>query len=123
MDQELLELKLKGYCCSQIIMEMGLRRLHKGNPDLVAAVRGLCNGVGQGSICGVLSAAICLFHLADPEHAGDLSSDFSEWFLDSFGHADCNDIVEGNPLKKVEKCPGIIDASYAWIADRMDWDS
>lgn len=122
MDQELFELKLQGYCCSQIIMEMGLRRLHKENPDLVAAMRGLCNGAWQGKICGILSAAVCLFYLADPERAGSLSSDFSEWFLESYGHADCDDLLEGDPLAKVEKCPAMIDASFAWIADRMDWE-
>ena len=31
MKEELFELKLQGYCCSQMVMEMGLRALGKQN--------------------------------------------------------------------------------------------
>ena len=33
MKEELFELKLQGYCCSQMVMEMGLRALGKQNED------------------------------------------------------------------------------------------
>jgi hypothetical protein len=36
MNEDIFELKLHGYCCSQIIMELGLRKLGKENSDLVA---------------------------------------------------------------------------------------
>ena len=58
MNEEILDLKLKGYCCSQMIMEMGLRRLEKENEDLVSAMAGLCDGMWSGRVCGILSARL-----------------------------------------------------------------
>jgi hypothetical protein len=54
MNQDIFELKLHGYCCSQIIMELGLRKMEKENSDLIAAMAGLCNGLWQGKTCGLL---------------------------------------------------------------------
>lgn len=124
MNEDIFELKLKkGYCCSQIIMELGLRKLGKENPDLIAAMAGLCNGLWQGKICGILSAAICLLYLADAEEADRFNvAAFSEWFEDSFGSAECDMLMEGNPLNKIEKCPVMLDGSFLKICELMDWD-
>jgi hypothetical protein len=122
MKEELLLLKLKGYCCSQIIMEMGLKRLNKENPDMITALEGLCGGVRIGKICGILSAAVCLFFLASPDNADDLSEEFTKWFSKSFGHVDCDDLLGGNEQNKVDKCPLMVEASFEKITDQMGWD-
>lgn len=67
MKEELFELKLQGYCCSQMVMEMGLRALGKQNEDLIEAISALCGDVDCEKPCGVLTAAQCLLHLADPK--------------------------------------------------------
>lgn len=123
MNQEILELKLQGYCCSQIIMELGLRKLGKENPDLTAAMAGLCNGLWKEKTCGIYSAALCLFYLADPEGASRVHiGAFSDWFEDSFGELECAALLEGNPMSKVEKCPAMLDASFKKICELMEWD-
>ncbi len=122
MNQEILELKLRGYCCSQIIMELGLRELEKENPDLIAAMAGLCNGLWQGKTCGILSAAICLLYLADPEEAGSHAAVFNDWFEDSFGSQECDLLLEDNPLNKVEKCPVMLEASFQKLCELLEWD-
>ena len=123
MNQEIMELKLKGYCCSQIIMSLGLEKMGKQNPDLIAAMRGLCNGVWQGSICGILSAGVCLFHLAAPDDAAfQYAAELSEWFEDAFGNTGCDGLLAGNPLNKAEKCPMMIDATFTKISELMEWD-
>lgn len=122
MNEELLLLKLKGYCCSQIIMEMGLKRLKKDNPDMITAFEGLCGGVRIGKICGIVSAAVCLFFLASPEDAEDLSAEFIDWFSDSFGYVDCEDLLEGDDQNKIDKCPVMVDASFEKITEQMCWD-
>jgi len=123
MNQEIFELKLKGYCCSQIIMELGLQKLEKENEDLIAAMAGLCDGLYQGRICGILSAAICLLYLADPHEANKTNvQDLSDWFQDVFDAVDCVDLLAGNPLNKIEKCPMMLDATFTKVAELLDWD-
>lgn len=123
MNEEILDLRLKGYCCSQILMEMGLKRLDKENPDLIAAMAGLCDGVKSGSICGILSAAVCLMFLADPKAAGKgLPEDLTDWFEDAFGSTSCSEIIGENPLSKTEKCPMMLEASFQKIEELLEWD-
>ena len=123
MNDDIFELRLKGYCCSQIIMELGLRKLGKENSDLIAAMAGLCNGLWMGKICGILSAAICLLYLADPEEADRYNvSAFSDWFEDSFGNTECDILMEGNPLNRVEKCPAMLDSSFLKVCELLEWD-
>ncbi|MBR0597933.1 C-GCAxxG-C-C family protein [Sinanaerobacter chloroacetimidivorans] len=124
MNQDIFEMKMKGYCCSQMIMELGLKKLDKENPDLIAAMAGLCNGVWQGKICGILSAGVCLLYLADAEEAGRTNADaLSEWFYDSFGSTDCDELMEGNPLNKIEKCPVMLEATFQKIEELLEWDT
>lgn len=123
MKQEIFELKLRGYCCSQILMELGLRKLGKENQDLIASMAGLCNGLWQGKICGILSAAICLLYLANPDEASRFNAGaFHEWFEDAFGSIECDGLMEGNPMNKVEKCPAMLEASYLKICELLEWD-
>lgn len=123
MNEGLFELKLRGYCCSQIIMELGLRKLDKENPDLIAAMAGLCNGLWQGKVCGILSAAICLLYLADPAEADRFNGGaFSEWFEDAFGSTECEVLMEGNSMNKAEKCPAMLEASFMKVCELLDWE-
>lgn len=123
MNEEILDLKLKGYCCSQMLMEMGLRRLEKENEDLVAAMAGLCDGMWSGRACGILSAAICLLYLADPKEASQsLVQELTDWFEDAFEYVDCEDLIGGNPLNKVEKCPMMLEATFQKVEELLEWD-
>jgi hypothetical protein len=122
MNEEILMLKLKGYCCSQIITELGLRAMGKENPDYVKASAGLCFGLGHGNNCGIVTAAYCLMYLSDPEKAHDeLADDFYSWFESEFGSIECETLIDGNLLNKVEKCPMMISASFVKLTELMDW--
>ena len=123
MKQEIFELKLQGYCCSQILMELGLRKLGKENPDLIASMAGLCNGLWQGKVCGIFSAALCLLYLANPEEAARFNvGAFTDWFEDAFGSLECDILIGDDPMNKVEKCPAMLEASFLKISELMDWD-
>jgi len=123
MSQEILEYKLRGYCCSQIVMAMGLERLGKENKELVEAMGGLCFGMNQGRTCGIITAAMCLLQLADPvETEKRHAADFINWFEDVFGSAECRELLEGNPLNKAEKCPQMLDAAFKQISELLEWD-
>lgn len=122
MNQEILEFKLKGYCCSQIIMAMGLKKLEKENPDLIAAMAGLCNGLWREETCGIVSAAVCLLFMAEPEHAGAKAAELYEWFEDAYDFMDCKALLVENPINKVEKCPAMLESTFNKVCDMMDWD-
>lgn len=124
MDQEIFDLKMKGYCCSQIIMEMGLKRLNKSNGDLIFAIAGLCDGVWQGKICGTLSAAVCLLYLANPAEAARTNvQDLNEWFEDAFEATDCKELLAGDILaNKVEKCPMILESTFTKVCELLEWE-
>lgn len=122
MKDRILDLNMQGYCCSQIIMQIGLDNLGKENTDLIVAMKALCNGLQEGKLCGCLTAASCVLYLADSERAATrLNTELMEWFDDTFGALDCNDLLEGNPLNKIEKCPMIIEATCKKLEDLLDW--
>lgn len=116
----IMEYKLQGYCCSQIIMKMGLDGLGKENDDLIAAMAGLCDGVHRGEICGTLSAAICLLYLIDKDLAENNCDDLYDWFEDSFGSAVCEKILSGDPLNKAVICGGIVENTYLKLVEILE---
>ena len=120
MKEEILDLKLKGYCCSQMVMEMGLRRLGKENDDLVEAMAGLCGGIGSEKTCGIITAAWCLIHLAKPEEAEELVTELNDWFEDAYGDMGCADILQGVPVNKVEKCPVILENVMMQVMELLE---
>ena len=122
MNGDIIEYRLKGYCCSQIIMAMGLNKLEKENPDLIAVMAGLCNGLWMEKTCGILSAAVCLLFLADSENAGPRVAELYEWFEDAYGSLDCNVLMEENPMNKVERCPAMLETTFDKVCNMMDWD-
>lgn len=80
------ELGLKGYCCSQIILQMGLDLKNKTNSDLIQAVSGLGMGLNEGLLCGSLTGGACLLSLLEPEKSKDfLINDLVNWFKKEYG--------------------------------------
>jgi hypothetical protein len=115
----IMELKFQGYCCSQIIMQMGLDGIGKENEDLIKAMAGLCDGVHKGEICGTLSAAICLLYLIDKTEAANLQDEIYDWFEDSFGSVKCEELIKGNPLNKAVVCGGLVENTYLKLVEML----
>jgi hypothetical protein len=116
----IMELKLQGYCCSQIIMQMGLEGLGRENEDLITAMEGLCGGMHRGSICGTLSAALCLLYLVDKERAEEWSNELFDWFEDSFGSAECDVLIDGNPLNRAVICGNLVENTYLKLVEMFE---
>ncbi|MDO4544802.1 MAG: C-GCAxxG-C-C family protein [Bacillota bacterium] len=123
MKEEIFMLKMNGYCCSQIIMELGLKQLGKENPDLVEAMAGLCDGVKCGKICGAASAAGCLIYLADGEGAErGLVQEYLDWFEETFGALDCDELLGDDPMAKMEKCPMFVESTMLKLEELLEWE-
>ena len=124
IQERMMDLRLKGYCCSQILMQMGLDQLGKENQDLIDASGGLCDGIYSGKTCGVLTAAVSLMYLADPEEASmTATADLVEWFEDAFGSSECAELM-GDDINaaRVNLCPMIVESTFQMVEELMDWD-
>lgn len=120
------ELRAQGYHCSQILMIMGLERQGKQNSDLVRAMTGLANGMGNcGKVCGVLTGAVCLLGLyagrGEPDEKEDHRLDamiqiLLEWFEENFGKnyggTDCRTILNDDPWNRMLRCPELVIQTY-----------
>ena len=124
ISERMFDLKMKGYCCSQIIMQMGLDHLGKENDDLIKAMAGLCDGMYRERTCGTLSAALCLLYLADPETASlSAVGDLTDWFLDAFGDTECAALLGDDPVgNRAAKCPMIVESTFQMVEELLDWD-
>jgi hypothetical protein len=114
---QIRDLSMSGYCCSQIMVKMGLDFMGKENPDLLNAVAGLCRGVHAGLICGTLTGGACLLSLYDKnEAAASMIPQLVAWFEETYGSlyggTSCLAIIEGDPVKKYERCPGLMVETF-----------
>lgn len=123
LKERIFIMKMRGYCCSQMVMEIGLEQLGMENPQLIEAMAGLCEGSKCGKLCGTASAAICLMYLADAKGAdAGLAQEYIEWFEEAFGALDCEELLAEGPSAKVEKCPIIVEATVNKLEELLEWD-
>ena len=125
----LLNLKAKGYCCSQMILILALEAQGKTNPDLVRSMGGLCFGINwSGEVCGALSGGACLISLyagkGGEEEAPDsrymtMVGELVEWFTlaagDEYGGTRCHEILERFPDRSM--CGRIVADTYGKCMD------
>lgn len=120
-NERILEYKLKGYCCSQIITALILDDLGKDNPDLINAMGAYCNGLEEGENCGTLLASVAMLYMVDTKGADrELRADFMDWFHDAYGSYSCMDIVNDDPAKKMEICPVMIENCYNYLHELLE---
>lgn len=115
--KDIMRLVSQGYCCSQVIVELGLEALEDENPELIDAMRGLCKGLYTGLTCGTLTGAACLLSMIDVKAAEDhLIPRLVEWFemtfTECYGGTCCKTILNDDPMNKFERCPKIMEQTY-----------
>lgn len=125
----MMELKHKGFYCSQIMMIMTLDAQDKTNPDLVRSMAGLAFGVGIGEVCGALTGGACILSLHAAKGADDDEEHFrlmgmlhelGEWFRGTyagqFGGISCDAISEDGSLRN-ERCGGVVADTYRKVIE------
>ncbi|WP_094605705.1 hypothetical protein SPSIL_006600 [Sporomusa silvacetica DSM 10669] len=128
------QLRAQGFNCSQILIILGLEQQGKSNPDLVKAMTGLGNGLGNcGKICGVLTGAVCVLGLyagrgevteKKNNYLENMIHDFVIWFEDEFGKnyggIDCQTILNDDPFNRMLRCPDMVIETYQKIMELLD---
>jgi len=112
--KEIRRLSAEGYCCSQIMVKMGLDAKEEENPELLDAVAGLCGGLYSGLCCGILTGAACLLSLYDKKNAAlnmipKLVGWFQATYTPSYGGISCKEIIQDNPANRFERCPKMME--------------
>ncbi len=124
-DLDILRLAGAGYCCSQIVVQLGLDIQGVENPGLVKAMAGLCHGFpAMDGCCGAVSGAACLIAYyggkgeVDEEESDRLAlmlSELSDWFTEystaKFRGIRCSDIVEDGEID-AQICGGLVAECY-----------
>lgn len=126
----MFELAAQGFCCSQILLILGLEEQGKDNPDLIKAMNGLCGGLGRsGKVCGVLTGGVCLIGLyAGKGSAADhnnyqlnkMVNVLLEWFEEKYGSMECFDIIDDsldNGNQYPVKCGNLVLETYDKIQE------
>jgi hypothetical protein len=125
--RKIYTLHAQGYCCSQIMLKMGLDARGEENPTLLEAAAGLCGGLSSGFCCGTLTGAACLLAMYDKEQArATMIPELVEWFKETniprYGGIDCSDIIAGDAMKKFERCPKMIIETFEKCRELLaDW--
>lgn len=124
-DLDILRLAGAGYCCSQIIVQLGLEAQGVENPGLVRAIAGLCHGFPETKgVCGAATGAACLLAYyggkgtVDEEESdrlplmlAELSDWFKEYSASRFSGITCSDIVEDGEIDTII-CGGLVSECY-----------
>lgn len=129
----MFQLATQGFCCSQIMLILGMEEQGKENPDLIKAMHGMCGGIGRaGRTCGVLTGGVCLIGLTygkgTPTQSGHVKihlmvNDFLEWFENTHGSIDCDGIL-GHPLDAGNEypvqCGNIVSTAFSKVQEILD---
>ena len=124
-DLDIFRLANQGYCCSQIVMQLGLDIQGKENPGLIRALSALCHGFPENrGVCGALSGAGCLLAYYAGKGSPDceenkrlplMLSEIAQWFdnhCTQHSHGIlCQEIVpDGKPDTVL--CGSLLSACY-----------
>jgi C_GCAxxG_C_C family probable redox protein len=125
----MMELKHKGFYCSQILMQLALENQEKTNPDLIRSMAGLAFGVGIGDVCGALTGGACILSLyagkgteEEEEHFRlmGMLHELGDWFRESFtgqyGGISCDAISEDGSLRN-ERCGAVVAETYQKVLE------
>ena len=118
--------KLKGHCCSEIIMEMALTEMGRGEEERRAAVWSMgafCSGLHEGLVCGALCAAKAVLSIAegDFDRAHEqYGPELMTWFKDTFGTWSCAELLGGDESRRQTMCPIIVEETYRKLHDMLE---
>lgn len=125
-----MDLAMKGYQCSQILMAIAMEAQGKQNEDLLRAMSGLLGGMGSGKTCGALTGGCSVLGLyagwGTPDATADerlsaMLGEFVDWFESEYkqryGSIECAAIVGDDMRNKMARCPRIVMESLARLKE------
>jgi len=124
--ERVFEGRLRGYCCSENIMNMALEDMgwpEEKRRDLVKAMGAYCGGLHEWLACGTLCAAKAVLFLAEQDSGQareELGPELMSWFKERFGSWNCWGLLEGDATHKPSVCPIIVEDTYIKLYEMLD---
>lgn len=128
----LFKLAAQGYCCSQILLLLGLKARGQENPDLINAMAGLGGGLGgTGNNCGALTGGVCLLGFfaasnppleAENKRLNALIEQLTNWFKSEYKSLDCAQILadhQGDEADISAICAAIVMNVYQKVSQLL----
>lgn len=124
LNDRIFELFQSGYYCAGILAKLLTETVGEENEALVRAISGLDGGIGHSNdVCGCMAAGCCILAYFGEDSKG-LQGEFVNWFKDEmltfYGGYRCDEIIKGDPAKRVEICPGIIADVYSKCMELLE---
>ena len=124
LSERIMELSRSRYYCAEILAILMLETIGEENEGLVKAMKGLNAGIGHsGGNCGCLSGGCCILTYFG-EAANPCVEKFVKWFseelMTEYGSINCEDIIRGNPAKRVQICPLLIESAYTKCMELLE---
>lgn len=128
----ILEMAARGFCCSQMIILLGLELQGRENPELVRSMTGLGHGLGHsGELCGALLGGAALLGLhagkgspgeQEHEHLQLMVAELVDWFRVT-ACADCSGIrcadILGDAVPDPVRCGGLVLGVYGRVLELL----
>ena len=120
------EHEIKKHCCSQTVMNMALEDMGRSEEirrDMIKAMGAFCGGLHKRLTCGALCGAKAALFLAEEDPAKareELGPELMEWFMERFGAWSCDELLGGDPERRFELCPGIMEDTYIKLYDMLE---
>jgi len=116
-EPRLRELSAQGYCCSQIMVIMGLEAIGEEDPLLIEAMAALGGGARSGMLCGAITGACCMLALYDKDLAvkemiPEFMATVKQEFASRYGSTDCMEILQGDKQNRFLTCPQLMQDVY-----------
>ncbi len=129
LHREIEEAAKRGLLCSQMVIDIGLRELGLGSPDLVKGAGGLVGAMGfQGVTCGALTGGALLLTFAAVDKLDrsiyllieDLEYRFNQLVSRCPGNR-CADILDHEPEKHPhEVCYPLIGSAISIVLELLE---
>ena len=128
----IMQLGSQGFCCSQILILLALEDMGLEEANLVRAMGGLCEGLGQGEICGVATGAACVLSLYAGKGRAEeqaleplpaMLAEFMGWFTEqgrSWGGIRCEDITLASGGRNDAVCGDIMQQARTVLLGILD---
>lgn len=123
-EKEIMKYLIRGYCCSEALVCVGLDILEEENESLINAASGLCLGMHSKGVCGALTGGCLLLAMTDRSRAPEMCQEFYDWFEDRFsseyGSVNCSDILGTDPNNKMNRCKPLMGEVVTKCAEILE---
>ncbi len=123
LDSDVAKARAAGFCCSQAVLAVGMKRLGLEDENLLRAASGFCGG-GCAGVCGALEGGCALIGLylgnGRPKEmrSGDLHGcvdELTETFRAYWKEVTCEGLIHDDDALRAARCPAFMAGTVEMV--------